>query len=236
MQKRIKQKGNGLLGNTSTSNSLELVSRFRSSSNRKIKSSSRKFQNLSLVRTPSNLLKKQNNHFLLPPHKKLKAVSQSLAFRLKSSSPNSYFNECRKALNELSTHPHPISQVLIQIQAAYEQKLTSLQSSQSIESSPPTNHHLTSESPSLQNRIQIRRYSSRRNDLVRERKSDSASIPKLKMNYLKGKEESGKPTEPTTETSKYIFQDYQDEFMSKFNEFSESWRKQILLQGNSGIV
>lgn len=234
MQIKIKKKVNQLLAETSTSNSLELVKRIRSSSTRKIKSSSRKFQNLSLVRSPSNYLKKQTNPSPLPAHLRLKAVSQSLASRLKSASSSSHFNECRKALNELSTHPHPISQVLIQIQKAYESKLSSYQSPPDFDSSPTVLQ--TPESPSLLNRIQIRRFSSRRNELIRVRNPESASIPKLKMNYLKGKEESGKPTEPTTETSKYKFQDYQDEFMSKFNEFSESWRQQILLQGNQGIV
>ena len=235
MQKRIKKKSNQPLANTSTSNSLDLVKRFRSSSNRKLKPS-RNFHNQSLAHCPSNLYKKQTSPSPLPVRPSLKSISQSLAIKLKSTSPNNLFTECHKALTKLSSHPHPISQVLIQIQKAFDQKFTSLQTSQSIESSPASIAHPTSSSPALQNRIQIRRYSSRRHDLIRVRKSDSTCVPKLKMNHLKGLQESGKPTEPTTETSKYKFQDYQDEFMSKFNEFSESWRKQILLQGNSGIV
>jgi hypothetical protein len=56
-------------------------------------------------------------------------------------------------------------------------------------------------------------------------------VPKLNIKKITiaKQESSEKITNTREETLKnYHFQDYQDEFMSKFEEFSESWRRQIL--------
>jgi hypothetical protein len=232
MQKKSKKKSRELLSDPFCSESFELVSRVRSTSTRKLVNFSRKFKNLSLIRSPSSELKKPVRQSPLPSHLKLKAVSQSWANRLKPTS-SSYFNDCRRALDELSSHPHPISQVLRHIQRAFEEKVYEKSSPQVLDSISATPK---SRDSTFLNRIQIRRFSNRRNKLIRVNHGENPgnSIPKLKISSIGSRGESGKGTGTTTETSKYKFQDYQEEFMSKFHEFSESWRQQILLQANPG--
>ena len=214
--------------------SFEHIRKVRSTSKRINVAISRKFSNLSLVRSPVSPSKKENLRiFPCSPVTSLKETSKSWLTRIRASSPNSYFNSCRQALDSLTKTPHPVSQVLKHIQKAFNEKLPPSPTPTTPSILLQVNTPLHSQK-SIKNRIQMRRFSSKNNFLpnARDGKIGNGSIPRLKISNIGVKTDTAKPTGTTNETSKYKIQDYQDEFMSKFPEFSESWRQQILQQSS----
>lgn len=217
--------------------SFEQIRKVRSTTNRIKVPISRKFSNLSLVRSPMTTSKKENLRvFPSSPVTSLKELSKSWLTRIRASSPNSYFNNCRLALDSLSKSPHPVSHVLKHIQKAFNEKIP--QSPSPVNPTTPSLYPQANFPPppqnSIKSRIQMRRFSSKKNFLTNSRdgKICEGSIPRLKISNIGVKTDTAKATGTTNETAKYKIQDYQDEFMSKFSEFSESWRLQILQQSS----
>ncbi|OMJ90803.1 hypothetical protein SteCoe_6784 [Stentor coeruleus] len=215
----------------------------------------RKHKNLSLMRTPSaNCPKKTPKHLLFSSknNKRLRSLSIYLNNKLKLANQDNhseYLQACRSALKELIEIKHPISTVLESIQKGYEAELSS-KSTQEKNSSSKFGEIKILRNKNLKNsfskgslstgstldRLKFRRGSGKKPIKLRllelsQEKSSPTSVPKLNIKKITiAKQEfSEKITNTREETMKnYYFQDYQDEFMSKFEEFSESWRRQIL--------
>lgn len=215
----------------------------------------RKHENLSLMRTPSANGPKKSTKRLLFSSKnntRLRSLSIYLNNKLKLANQDSqseYLQACRSALQELIDLKHPISTVLEGIQKGYEAELSS-KSTHGINASskfgeikilrndnlPNSFSKASLSTGSTLDRLKFRRSSGKKTRKLRllelsPERSSPASVPKLNIKKITiaKQESSEKITNTREETLKnYHFQDYQDEFMSKFEEFSESWRRQIL--------
>ena len=149
-----------------------------------------------------------------------------------------FYNECNNAMQELINLNHPISGILNNIKLGYDQKLAEkdneLKRYQKLQISEKTNNKTrnidfcsTNTGYSIFKRIKKRSISRKKIQIFDspEDAANSKSIPKLNIKKITIAKQgsSEKITNTRDETSKnYLFQDYQDEFMSKFDEFSES--------------
>lgn len=204
-------------------------------------------ENLSIVRTPSAVDVKKGIKTPTRKHTSQKRISNRINSRLLSvnrEKHSNYFFACRTALQELIRSNIPLSEALQSIQNGYEDHIllqnNEIKRCQDLIEKHETDKKVetlrnTSGPLSIFERTKGRKRS--KNALKSVKKLESSDFPNLvsvpRLNIMRlaiHKQESNeKITNTRDDTAKnVVFQDYQDEFMSKFDEFSESWRLQIL--------
>ena len=206
-------------------------------------------ENLSISRTPSAILPRKVTTKVKRIERKTskqRVICSQISSRLLSVDRDNhveYLNECRKAMEDLINLKHPVSELLKVIKDGYENHINSknnelkkIQRMISIPEAKKSEPNLcNTTSGSIFDRIKIRKGS--RIAMRSSQKRDASdfrsvvSVPKLniKRATVSKQDSSEKITNTRDDTSKNcLYKDYQDEFMSKFDEFSESWRQLIL--------
>ena len=223
----------------------------RSSSNRsflkqKPVGKTRRGPNLSLVRTPSVGLKKTQNYEKKIDRQcfSLNSIYSRLNIRLqtaKKENIENYFNECKFVLQELISLNQPISELLKEIQEGFDLEFLKNNESKNYETNKykEKNDSKLRSSPdalSFFDRLKSRKTLKKKLNFSKKTEnsgfssSRGKSVPRLNITKITvaKQDSSEKMTNTREDTLKQFFiQDYQDEFMSKFDEFSESWRRLI---------
>ena len=206
-------------------------------------------ENFSISRTPSTILSKKSTtrpKRIEINSSKQRVICSQISSRLLSVDRDDhikYLDECKKAIDELINLNQPMSELLKFIKDGYENHINSknneIKRLQQILSTPEAkridSNLCTTTSGSIFDRIKVRK-GARVNTRSSPKREVSGfrsviSVPKLNINRaaVSKQNSSEKITNTRDDTSKNcLFKDYQDEFMSKFDEFSESWRLLIL--------
>lgn len=224
--------------NESTLNhSLEKFRTLRSSS-KKIKiPTNKKISKLLLMHSSLSVSKKLIQRvFAGTPTSNAKTDSKSWLVNIRASTPTSHIHPHNQALDSLSKSPYLVSRMPAYISKIKHRKVPQRSSPLSSDSQLKSrvsfiSNPYTLDKPATK-RISMRKTLSKKDsevNLVKQERSFK-SIPRLKISNICYKPDATKPTSETNETAKYKIQDYQDEFMSKFLEFSESWRQLIIQQ------
>jgi hypothetical protein len=230
--------------------------RTRSSSTRNISNleKNKRKQNLSLVRVLSSNIAKNSKKTKITDNKnfRLKSVCSRLSSKIRSVSRENqpeYFSTCKSALQDLINLKQPISYLLSNIQYAFEQELKTKNKEKpnNIDTTEIFKDTLNTEAvpkqSSIFERFKKRKLSRKKMNFPIKNKDHQDLnqslfyVPKLNIKkiIISKQDSSEKITNTHDDTFKqHYIQDYQDEFMSKFNEFSQSWRLQILEKSKTG--
>lgn len=221
--------------------SLEKI-RSQKSSNKKIKVPiNKKISNLLLMHSSLSVSKKIIPRiFTGTPTESSKADSKSWITNIRALTPNSHNNNCHQASDAIPKSRHLLSRMPEYTSKIndrkYPQRDSPLSSNSKLNPRVSFISNPYTAKKSKIKRISIRKILSKKEFEVNSVKQEKSynSIPRLKISNIGHKPDCSKPTSETNETTNYKIQDYQDEFMSKFPEFSESWR-QLIIQQTSHI-